>query len=349
MQDAEKTMRIKSLDLARGLAVFFMILVHVLETYGLDSVYDTTIGKAVEFFGGAPAAPVFMFVMGFFLVFPKEKEFKTNLVRGLKIMALGYLLSFMRYNLPEALGITSYPYEFDLFSFVWEVDILPFAGFAIILLALIRRFLPWPRTWILLAALIGASSPLLWGIGSEIPAVDWLLGLLWGTYEEVYFPVFPWLVFPLLGMAFRYFCETEHGKLKINVKLTLIAVVILAAGIAITLTNVTFHYGDYYRSGPGAILWMSGFVLIWIYLCELVVEKIPDNRLFDLIYYWSKHVTVIYFIQWMLICWGVGLLPFEGLPIWKVLILMVIMVPLTHWVTRGWLALTLRLKIPYKL
>jgi uncharacterized membrane protein len=39
----DEKVRIRSLDLARGLAVFFMILVHVLENYGNDGVYDTPI------------------------------------------------------------------------------------------------------------------------------------------------------------------------------------------------------------------------------------------------------------------------------------------------------------------
>ena len=273
-----KVTRINSLDLARGAAVFFMILVHVLETYGRDDVYDHLGGKIVEFFGGAPAAPVFMFIMGFFLVYPSDKGLKAGVIRGLKIMALGYLLSFMRYNLPEALGITSYPYEFDLFSFVWEIDILPFAGFAMILLALIRRYIPSPKMWILMAAVISAASPLLWGISSGIAPVDWFLNFLWGTYEEVYFPVFPWLTFPLLGMAFRNYCRIEEGRIVITRKTTILGILVLIAGICITLTNIPFHYGDYYRSGPGAMIWMCGFVLLWIFACEKAVEIIPEKQ-----------------------------------------------------------------------
>lgn len=333
-------MRIKSLDLARGLAVFFMILVHVLENYSSDNVYETIIGQVVEFFGGAPAAPVFMFIMGYFLVYPPDRNLKSGIIRGVKIMTLGYLLSFLRYNLPEVLGITHYGGEFDLFSFVWEVDILQFAGLAMILLAAIRRFIPWPRTWILLAVLVTVSSPLLWGISSGIPVIDWFLNLLWGNYEEVWFPVFPWLAFPLFGMAFRHCCGSEDGKLVMNRRISILGFLMLAAGIVITCTDIEFHYGDYYRSGPGAIIWMSGFVVVWLFLCEKVVEKTPDNKVFQLLYYWSKHITVVYFAQWMIIGWGDAIFPYMEQSTTTTVILMVIAVPLTHWATRGWIAMT---------
>ena len=335
-----KPERIRSLDLARGLAVFFMILVHVLENYGSDGVYDNIIGRIVEFLGGAPAAPVFMFVMGFFLVYPSDKGLKINVIRGLKIMALGYLLSFLRYTFPEALGITHYGGGFDFLSFVCEVDILQFAGFALILLAVIRHFIPWPRTWVLLAVLVTVSSPLLWGISSGISVIDWFLDLLWGTYEEVWFPIFPWITFPLLGMAFSHFIELKEGRLRADRRIPAIGSAVLIVGLMITYMDPGYHIGDYYRSGPGGIVWMSGFVVVWLFLCELAVRKIPENIVFRVLYYWSKNVTVVYFVQWMIIGWGVAIIPYMAESIWTTVLLMVIAVPMTHWITRGWLALT---------
>jgi uncharacterized membrane protein len=336
----ESPARLRSLDLARGLAVFFMILVHVLENYGNEGVYDTIVGQIVEFFGGAPAAPVFMFLMGFFLVYPSDKGLKVNVIRGLKIMALGYLLSFLRYTLPEAIGVTHYGGGFDFFSFVWEVDILQFAGFAMILLAMIRRFIPWPRTWALLAVLIAVISPFLWGISSGNSIADWFLDLLWGSYEEVWFPIFPWMAFPLLGMAFRHY--SDGGKLTADRRIPIVGFLVLAAGVVITSMNPGYHTGDYYRSGPGAIIWMSGFVIVWLCLCELAVKKLPNNRVFGVLYFWSKNVTAVYFIQWLIIGWGVAVFPYMAEPIITTVVLMPAAVLLTHWATRGWIALKRR-------
>lgn len=335
----EKRERILSLDLARGLAVFFMILVHVLETYGNDSTYDTLLGKAVEFLGGAPAAPVFMFLMGFFLACSDARGLRTEVARGVKLMLLGYLLSFLRYTLPEALGITHYGGGFEFSSFIWEVDILQFAGFALILLALIRRYLPWPRTWLLLAVLMTVSAPLLWGVETGLTPVDWFLDLLWGSYEEVWFPVFPWLTFPLLGMVLKSVIELKDGHITVDWRIPAAGAAMLTVGIILTLMDPVYHTGDYYRSGPGAVLWMGGFILLWILLCELVSRRIPDNGLFRLLTFWSRNVTRIYFIQWIFIGWGVALFSYEKESMIVTAALMMAAVLLTHWTTRGWHAL----------
>ena len=42
------------LDVTRGLAVFFMVLVHVQILFALESVQDSGLGLVVDFFGGIP-------------------------------------------------------------------------------------------------------------------------------------------------------------------------------------------------------------------------------------------------------------------------------------------------------
>lgn len=52
------------LDIARGLAVLFMIAVHITLVFSNDHVKSSLYGLTIEFLGGIPAAPVFMFVLG---------------------------------------------------------------------------------------------------------------------------------------------------------------------------------------------------------------------------------------------------------------------------------------------
>ena len=56
--------RVRALDLAAGLAVFFMILVHVLWHWGAPGTWTTPIGQAISYAAGPTAAPVFTFLMG---------------------------------------------------------------------------------------------------------------------------------------------------------------------------------------------------------------------------------------------------------------------------------------------
>lgn len=58
------TSRIDTFDLARGLAILFMMLVHVLDFYGQRDIRTSVFGEVITFLGSPAAAPVFMFIMG---------------------------------------------------------------------------------------------------------------------------------------------------------------------------------------------------------------------------------------------------------------------------------------------
>ncbi|MEI7897648.1 MAG: heparan-alpha-glucosaminide N-acetyltransferase domain-containing protein [bacterium] len=56
-------------DLLKGIAVLFMIQVHIMEQFASPDTCNSLIGKISMFLGGPPCAPVFLAVMGYFLVF----------------------------------------------------------------------------------------------------------------------------------------------------------------------------------------------------------------------------------------------------------------------------------------
>lgn len=99
-----------------------------------------------------------------------------------------------------------------------------------------------------------------------------------------------------------------------------------------------FVVGDYSRSGLGVHLVIVGFLLLWLPLCWLLTEKIADNPAFRLLSFWSKQVTTIYIIQWLL--YGCGILIFganQQEPLMAVLIGLVVFA-LTHILTKLYLA-----------
>ena len=75
--------RVRAFDLAAGLAVFFMILVHVLWHWGAPDTWTSPIGQVISFLGGPTAAPVFMFLMGASLAFSSRTSFRSLAIRGL--------------------------------------------------------------------------------------------------------------------------------------------------------------------------------------------------------------------------------------------------------------------------
>ena len=104
MNATKQNNRLLSIDLARGLAVFFMIAVHTLEVFANQEVKNSVLGQIISFLGGPPAAPVFMTLMGFSFIYSSKSELKPKLLRGFKIFLSGYVLNIFRGVIPFILA-----------------------------------------------------------------------------------------------------------------------------------------------------------------------------------------------------------------------------------------------------
>jgi len=314
--------RLLSIDLARGLAVFFMIAVHTLEVFASEEVISSVFGQIIEFFGGPPAAPVFMTLMGFSFMYSRKSELKPRLLRGFKIFLSGYILNILRGVIPFTLSTRlkmdiakTFPLEkLNEYTILTIVDILQFAGIALVIMALIQEFKINKYIILFTAFMISMLSPFLWGLNLNIPVIDQIFELFWGSQpiefsfidNKIAFPVFPWLSFPLLGMFLG-----ESMKNSIDQSMTfkyygIIGILVLVLGIAISYSNVDYHFNDYYHSRQGGMLFMCGFVVFWIYITNVAIDKLPTNKLFELLFKWSKGVTNIYFAQWIIIIWSIA-------------------------------------------
>jgi uncharacterized membrane protein len=314
--------RLLSIDLARGLAVFFMIAVHTLEVFASEEVKNSVFGQIIEFFGGPPAAPVFMTLMGFSFIYSRKSEFKPRLLRGFKIFLSGYILNIIRGVVPFTLStylkmdiVESLPLEkLNGYTILTIVDILQFAGIALMVIALIQEFKINKYVILFAAFLISMLSPFLWGFTLNIPGIDQIFELLWGDQpigfsfidNKIAFPVFPWLSFPLLGMFLGETMKNSKDQSVTFKYFGIIGILVLVIGVAISYSNVDYHFNDYYHSRQGAMLFMCGFVVFWLYINKLILDKVPQNKFFDLLFKWSNGVTNIYFAQWIIIIWSIA-------------------------------------------
>ena len=98
--------RVRAFDLAAGLAVFFMILVHVLWHWGRPETWTTPVGEAISYLAGPTAAPVFAFLMGASLGAAPRQPFGSLAARGLWLVFLGYVLNLLRGVIPAYLGLS---------------------------------------------------------------------------------------------------------------------------------------------------------------------------------------------------------------------------------------------------
>lgn len=342
--------RLLSIDLARGLAVFFMIAVHTLEVFANQEVKNSLFGQIIEFLGGPPAAPVFMTLMGFSFIYSRKSELKPKLFRGFKIFLSGYILNIIRGVIPFNLATyfkmdiaKTFPIEkLNEYNILTIVDILQFAGIALMIMAIIQELKINKFIILIFALLISMVSPFLWGIQLNIPIIDFVLDLFWGDQHigfsfvdnKIAFPVFPWLTFPLLGM---FLGETMKNSIDQNRTFRHFGIggfIVLVIGTVISSFNIDYHFNDYYHSRQGAMLFMCGFVVFWIYLSQLAIEKIPTNKLFSILFNWSNGVTNIYFVQWIIIIWSIAFMGINNSSYLTVILLILTFVIISHFANK---------------
>jgi uncharacterized membrane protein len=293
--------RVVFLDIARGLAVLFMFTQHCMILFEVDKGEgDDILANVFTLLGTAPAAPVFMLVMGVFLA-KSQAPLLKSIRRGVILLLLGYLLNFCRFFVPIVAGITGFealPEGESALHLILAVDILQLAGLAFMIGALLKEYDRYKFAIPPIVVGVLLISPSLWGL-FEDAIVPWVL---WGAGKTVYFPLFPWIIYPLLGMYLSDLLTDSQSLKKHMARF-------LGIGFGLVVTGAVsmwlFPVGDYYRSGFPVHLLMTGFVLLWLSMLRRITSGIDRQiPVIRLLLFWSKNVTAMYFVQWLLFGWG---------------------------------------------
>ncbi len=289
-------------DLLKGLAVFLIVPVHILELFIDYAGRESLFGKTLLFLGGPIAVPVFMIVMGYFLA-KNKKSFSVNFIRGIKVFVVGLLLN-MGLNYHLLLKIKFADWQFNPLEYIFGVDILYFAGLSIMLIAFLKT-LKKGQAWVaiilvfLVIALTGFMNEKL-----MVTERNYGLPFIGGTYSWSYFPLFPWLAYPLAGFAFFHF-ETEIvaffkvKKLVSGIVLTGILATILyfsKSGFETTINLPAYYHHTFWFS-----LWAFGIVILWAVFWRFILMKFPKTFAWDFFMWLGKNITLFYVIQWLII------------------------------------------------
>lgn len=356
----QSTPRINGFDHVRGLAVIFMIICHVSLTYGTREFLSKPYGWfADNGFGTGPAAPVFMLAMGFFLAYSNDKPIPSKVIRGIKLFSLGILLNISRSIIPYLItqqiepgspgGYASYLGVEDGWPVLWrmlyELDILPFAGIALILMASLQLFISKIWQWIVIATIVLFASPYLWGLGEGLGAFyHAILQPLWGSAYipeakgDNPFPVFPWLIYPIAGYVLGMLMRAGVSHHGLMLRMASWGGGLCLASLPWFFYNGTDQFGDYYRMFPGGSLITLGFALSWPAFFLWVEEKGIAQQSLQHLNFWSQNVTLIYCVHWVLLGFGViglGFQQIDSLP--TILTLTVFCLVTSYWITR-WLS-----------
>ena len=303
--------RMKAFDFARGFALLLMIQTHVIDECGYLGFKDSLYSSFFYYISTPLAAPVFVFIMGIFFQISNKTTVSLTISKGIKLIILGYLLNVCRYTIPSffALKLNIINSEsiapYTPLSFIKILDILQFAGLAIIFMAIIKRFIKHSLLYLFLALLIGGSAPFLWNKFTSYPSLNFFLELLWGQNDDNNFPIFPWLSFALFGMAYGSFLKNKSFSFLKSFLLGIVPFIIGVYWLMIDTKFIVVNIHTYAIGSvrPNMLILMMGSLLMWIPVCQLLTKYIPTNFLFDRLYFWSKNVTSLYFIQWAFIGW----------------------------------------------
>lgn len=295
------------LDIAKGLAVLCMIAVHVQSNLSKTEMIYSGFGGIIEFLGTLPAAPVFMFLLGTGAVYSRNNNLTKNIVRGVKILILGYILNILRTIIIFLPLIVSGEWKNQIDNIIPSlitVDILQFAGLAIIFIGFIKKLeLSIPKI-IALAVAISSINYIMISFQTKSYFLGAITGVLWGSSEWSSFPFITWIFYPLIGYCFGIVLKNAISKEDFYKKSLLYSVIILVSLIVVSiyfkidsglLTETSYAHHTLFNN----FLYTS-FVVAWI-SCLYYISKISPLYLNNMLARWSKNVNSIYIIHWILI------------------------------------------------
>ncbi len=289
-------------DLLKGLAAFFMVQIHITELLLNTAGRESTLGKISLFLGGPFAAIVFMAVMGYFIALSKATT-SVNIVRGIKIFMLGFLLNIgLNFHLLFKILFADWPY--NPLEYIFGVDILYLAGLSIVVLSIIKSLKKGQKAaaWIVFLAVSALT-----GYANEKLTVAnhyYVLPFIAGNYSWSYFPLFPWLAYPLAGFIFALYEEEIIPFFIKQKRISIIIIILVAAAVGLLYKqglSTTINLPAYYHHTFGYIFWALGLTVLWTLLLHVFIAYISETRIRTLLCRIGKNITAFYVIQWLII------------------------------------------------
>ena len=295
--------RIQTFDLLKGIAVIFMIQVHIVELFASQAFFDSQMGKILLFLGGPPVAPIFLITFGFFIA-KSNRTILQLLKRGVSILAIGMLLNIaLNFNL--IISAFRGRFNIDILPYVFGVDILINAGFVVFIMAIIKKLIKQniiPLLFILIIVAFLGSFLLKYPIEGGVK--QYLLSVFYGTSKWSYFPVFPWLSYTLSGYIFCCFVKKIDFSFTNTAKVKIISGILFLAFLFFTLkyaVNIASDLQSYYHHGLVFFLWVIAFVSFYGFFVNEIEKLFGKFVVFRYIKWLGENVTLVYIIQWIII------------------------------------------------
>jgi len=301
--------RLDSIDVLRALAILTMILVHFVENLSNDEHGYRFLWSLADTLGSF-SAPIFTFLVGasFAISLDRhrrrgqtESEIAVRTMRRALLIFLAGLLFQVFIWLPGA---------------VFDWDILTFIGASIVVLWAIRN----RSTGTVLAAVVGivTVSPLLrdwtgyathWNSWVEY-VHDFSAGdVAFGFLVHGYFPLFPWLVFPLLGMLAGRHIVTRGDAPFLLPGVVLVAVATAGVLLSGSVDGAPGWYVSAISFYPASTTFLAGTVgvilvlLWWLYGWLDAGDEPPARPWMVFFRRYSRYSLTVYVLHHMAHVW----------------------------------------------
>lgn len=250
--------RVESIDILRGFALMCMVLVHFIIYFGNEAASHTWLYFIFNHLLGDWGAGGFLMMMGVSQVLSAAKRpevpsrflFNKVAVRALYLFGVGLLMLALAWG-PQQ---------------IWQWDILTLMGFSTLVLyfcrflpswlilglsAAVLVITPWLRSWGADGALWGETflpTPVIsdyvpglfveTALISEFQAIWQLSSILQGFLLTGAFPVFPWLIFPLIGFVLGRSINAQRLPHKLPT-LAILGVMLVGLGLSGAFSSLT--------------------------------------------------------------------------------------------------------------
>jgi uncharacterized membrane protein len=329
----QQSKRIVALDLIKGMSVIGMIIIHTLLTFAdVKSQSETLIGAFIVFLGRGTS--IFLICMGLTFMTSRHQSLKSSITRGGLLLAAALLMNFLKFIFPVIFGfapdnfIHRYgwhgPIEQQYLYLMLLGDILQLAGLSLLFIGFIRKYVTNKYGILVIAILIALVSREVSGINIDYPLINYVLDLLFSTDfpAYVYFPVFPWMAFIIIGMFFgKWYQELNYDRPQLFKNMLYTGSLFVALGAPLVFLYGAYNYNDFYHMGPGGVIYFAGCTLIFLWVIFKISINLKENKFLKNLKYCSKNLTTMYMTQWILISWGKGIFGFRENGITNVLAL----------------------------
>lgn len=311
-----------SLDLAKTIAIFGMILIHVFSHCGIqisDINFVTLI--IISMLGGVFAAPVFMFCMGIGIAYSKNSTPEQSFKRGVELTIKAWVLNLLRLPLPlliillffvsgDSSNANNANLENEIIYGLLSLDILQFAGLTFILFAVFQKYKISAKVILLLGIILAIIASFFREFNTGSVFGDVIVGHFFGVSKTIHtlsaFPLFHWFIFVAGGYYFGGLlrrCNDLNALFK--------RLFIVSFPLFIAYASYGFYSQEESFSGNGDLYYHMHFVeVLYTFTAIFVmlsltyfVSKFLSNKILNICSSISKNINEIYIQQWIYIGW----------------------------------------------